>query len=511
LPADFGGDLLGTALFVKELQDASSYFVGTENMPISSVQGDRPVGMNGDTNGAGKPQCGFRQSHSLELVGKLTASTGFVAFPTAWNILPEKLPVRDTKNTIFCKNIRWRGYFSRWIAKIRSHGWLDPVIIAASAKRDVRFWSGILYLEFLFLGLVAAIALALLAPFVVGVAYTLFAKPSGAVSTGEKVVPLAKIASGVRFSLRHAGPSLTIFKPGCEIRFLQVAIPGGFADLKLSTNYLDEWGDVQEALVAAVDCTAEETEEVRPAIARSLGELISVLSLSANAWVGDLVCVESGGLTEAALERRRERVREGMVRELDEEATGALLDRIGGFRDAAGLWAALADFRQALQVWGPAQKHIALAHLHNGLRLLSESFITYLAERDGLSRSGFAKTFGVQPDDLAAYVLRAELYRGDGIAFHTAQLAWQAVFQQDSGEIDCYVIEDALLSSTAHYFRIAIFKILELDEAFQGRLLQTPYDVPLGLGQSLFTSSRLREERILDRTSDLHSGPEFEM
>src|SRR5262249_17497312 len=147
--------------------------------------------------------------------------------------------------------------------------------------------------------------------------------------------------------------------------------------------------------------------------------LAAVLSLSANAWVGDLVLSDKRDRPQAAIEVAE-------MRELDEEATGVLLERISGHADTLALRDILLCYRRALAFWGPEQQSAALAHLHTGLLAMSEVLIRHLAESHGIGKAGIARMFAVSPADLPARVLETEIYRDDTLCLHAARLASDA-------------------------------------------------------------------------------------
>jgi hypothetical protein len=258
------------------------------------------------------------------------------------------------------------------------------------------------------------------------------------------------------------------------MRFLDVTVPQGTANIELFTRYLDGWGPVQDDLAVQIEGAAETRQKAVEALAKPLTQLISVMALSGNAWVGALTTREGA----------RSARTEAVPRELDDDATAALAQRISGHPEADKLWVAAACYRQAMGLWGPGEQVSALAALHQGFLDLSEVFVSFLAETQGVSRSGLAKSFGVSSGNLADLVLKMELYRNDGASFFAAQSAWRDVAMHEE-EMNPYSIEDAFLLATVRYFRQAVFRLVELEEPYLSRLLGAPYETPLGLGQAL--------------------------
>src|SRR5262245_55981116 len=76
----------------------------------------------------------------------------------------------------------------------------------------------------------------------------------------------------IRFTIGYAAASLAIFRPGCQIRLIQVKLPGGSADVELSTRYLDGWGPVEQTLVMDAIGSAQDPVGAKPALLQTLSE-----------------------------------------------------------------------------------------------------------------------------------------------------------------------------------------------------------------------------------------------
>lgn len=336
---------------------------------------------------------------------------------------------------------------------------------------------------------VAALVLA-----AIGVSRAFKVRASSTVST-----PVQPASQTQRFNLTCVAPSYAVLKPGSTIRLLQVAIPNGSVDLELSTRYLDGWGPVQNGVVAEARGFTGEDSPIQ-ALSRPLADVAAVLSLSANAWVGNLIAAESiqppsdGQLARTTSGHRLA----DPVRDLDEEATAALLDSVSVHPDSSTVWEALHCYWRALACWTPELQSVALAHLHHGMVTMVEAMIRFLSESQGRSRSAVAKRFGVREDDLAAHVLESEIYRDDLLCFQAAKLAWQTASSAGSpAGADSYPVEDAPVAA-ARYLRSSILRVLEPKEPCCSRLFAAPYDVPLGLSDQ-GTASRQLQDYILPR------------
>lgn len=272
-----------------------------------------------------------------------------------------------------------------------------------------------------FVGSAATILLAWFAARLLASERSPMAPPTGSAPTAA--APAASLARTV-FSLACGAPSCAVFKPGAGIRISQIVTPLGPVDVELSTGYADGWGHIEYGIMAVAKGSAATEEDQSSALGAALSDLLAALSVSANAWVGDLtalvedspsLCVQPEG---------------DQVRELDEEATGAFLDRLGAHPNASGLWKTLHCYRQALAHWTPEEQSVALAKLHEGFLMLSESLIPFLCESRGLTTSEVAKAYGVRQEELQARALEVELYRDDKMCFRSAQVAWQACLPQ---------------------------------------------------------------------------------
>jgi hypothetical protein len=301
-------------------------------------------------------------------------------------------------------------------------------------------------------------------------------------------VPAASLAK-TTVPLTLAASSCAVFKPGAGVRILQMTTPVGPMDVQLSTGYVDGWGHVEHGIAAMVKGFTGGAEEA--GLAGSLADLLAALCISANAWVGDFASSAKNSQTacfQPAI---------GQIRELDETATGAFLDRLGVHPRATELWKVLHCYREALAHWTPEEQPVALAKLHEGCLTLSDSLILFLCESRGVKESEVAKSYGVGQTELPERALEAELYRNDVICFQSARVAWQASLPHSSSVIEnpAYPPQDAHVTA-ARYLRSAIFRVLEVEEPHRAVLLGPPFDEPLGVSFS-GTSEPGFEERAL--------------
>lgn len=282
------------------------------------------------------------------------------------------------------------------------------------------------------------------------------------------------------FTFHYACDSLAVFKHERGIRFLQVASPQGPMDFKLSTRRADGWGFPLEGVSAEVRVRAESPSAAWLGSADFLRDLVSVLSLGANAWVGEPKLLSPDNSAEGA-EGQPTRLH---TREFDEETTVALFECLGTHAQADQLWDAIHEYRMAMGFWSPGQQHLALAHLHKGMVSVAEASILKNCESQVSSRASLAKSFGVNEDDLLPHVLQTELYQDDAVAFRAGERATKTFKQEPIAPIsDLFDIED-LHVAAAGYLRRSILMMLALNDAFRARLLMCPFDEPSGLGES---------------------------
>jgi hypothetical protein len=297
-----------------------------------------------------------------------------------------------------------------------------------------------------------------------GVVYVAFVRLFGKQILPRPTNPRQGVTERKPLSFAYRVPSTLIFRPSYGVRLLQVAIPGGSLDIELSTRYVDGWGDVEPEILVEARGSDKQGTDPREALHALMTNLVSALSFSGNGWVGRLAA-DRDHQSKDGEDRSAPRLSGDMelVRELDEESTGALLECIGAHPDADEVWEALNCYRLALETWGLDQQSSILAHLHRGILTMS----------------------GVVGDkDLPGRVIHA----------------------------DANVDENAHVDA-AFYLRSSIIKTLELREPYRSRLLEPPYDVPLGLRKSTIPGRlRAREsssDRALARPREPRLDPGF--
>jgi hypothetical protein len=330
-----------------------------------------------------------------------------------------------------------------------------------------------------------------------------------AISARRKVAtdfaqPSREPAAWIAFTIEHTVASYAIFSPRTGIRFLQVATSLGPVDVELSTQFVDGWGSVQHAIVASVTGFAPSGADVSDALGSLLEDLLSILSLSANAWVGWLKTAadndyeKNPSVVEARLCDAAAAVE---LRELHEVATGALLDGIAAHPCAKELWKVARSYRQALAHWTAEQQSIALARLHEGFLTMSDVLIRFLCEARGLTRGELANEYKVRAEGLSSHVLQTELYQDDVVCFHATEAACRRV-NSDSQQVtegDDFAPDDVHITA-ARYLRSSVIRVAELEARYRSILLTSPYDVPLAASRQTEHQHAQWEVGSRDRT-----------
>jgi hypothetical protein len=298
------------------------------------------------------------------------------------------------------------------------------------------------------------------------------------------VAPIAKAANTAdsknEFTLYYACESLAVFRHDRGIRFLQVAGPQGPIDFKLSTSRADRWGLPLDGINAEVRGRTESPSVAWQGSVDFLRDLVSVLSLSANAWVGEprLLSPDNSPAGAAGQSDRPH------TREFDEETTVTVFECLGAHPQADQLWDAVHEYRTALGFWSPGQQSLALSHLRKGLVSLAEAFIVQSCENQGFTKVDLAKTYGVAEADLHPHVLRTELYQDDAVSLRAGELATRSLESEAVAPTEDWSEIEDLHVTTAGYLRRSILTMLALSDASRAQLLTSPYDEPSGLGEN---------------------------
>jgi hypothetical protein len=311
------------------------------------------------------------------------------------------------------------------------------------------------------------------------------------VTCSPKESAMSGLTSDDRINLSYACDSYAVFKRGQGLRILQVGSPLGPVDLVFSTRYVDGWGPPapSQGIVVEVRCPAQARQQI-DILANLLRHFSSVLSLSANAWVGELA-----SLSEPAPSQRLSQFDLSLMRELDAEATLALFESLGAHPEADQFWSAIHSYRTALGFWTCDQQHLALAHLHRSVLSIAEIFVRISCEKHEVTTADLAKKYQVEEDRLLRYIIQAEFYAGDDECFRAAELACQNAGCGPHPADDDLLDRSELHVSAARYLRNSILRVLDFKEPYRTRLLGSGFDLPCGLGELPDPVEATRSER----------------
>ena len=265
----------------------------------------------------------------------------------------------------------------------------------------------------------------------------------------------------------YATRSGAIFRPGCGLRVAEIPFADGIVNIDLSTRYREEWGSIQDSILVEVELLSGiESPNLIAGARDAVANLLAAVSVTANAWVGSTSDIpEDSGMPVY------------QVRELDELATAAFLERLSGHPHEGKLWEAVHCYQMALGEGGAERERYALARFHAGMMILAEIF-------NGSSRGG-----------LSPRIVETQLYRGDSACYRAAQAAWDKDDRAIHDELESCGRDD-LASAAARYFRDALFQIVELDEPHCSRLLAEPYDSPILVNLGVNRELRPRNPRL---------------
>lgn len=303
----------------------------------------------------------------------------------------------------------------------------------------------------------------------------------------DSAQPSRPPTAATAFTFERAVASFAIFSARAGIRFLQVATSLGPVDVELSTRFVDGWGSVEHGIVATVKGFVPGGADIGGALGSLLEDLLSIISLSANAWVGSLTAARDDDCEKSAsvVHARLCDAAEVGLRELHEVATGALLDRIAAHPCAKDLWKVARSYRQALANWTAEQQSNSLAHLHEGFLTMSDVLIRFLCEARGLTRAELASEYRITAEGLSKYVLQVELYQDDIVCFQAGEAACRRMSSgiQQVVEGDDFAPDDVYVTA-ARYLRSSVIRVAELEDRYRSILLASPYDFPLASHQT---------------------------
>ncbi|MGX5651328.1 hypothetical protein ACWKW4_13815 [Hydrogenophaga borbori] len=233
---------------------------------------------------------------------------------------------------------------------------------------------------------------------------------------------------------------------------------------------------------------AESLDDAIDRLTRSAVFLIPLLSLSANAAIGDcemeLAYESTDGLNErefiqSFLPEESQLLRPGRL--LDIQATGRLLEAIQTAPDKERIMRAANQYWLALQAWRYGFETLCVAHLWMAVEALTKAMIRTELSRKGLSNEAELSDYlGCETKKLDAEIRRRYLLKGDEECYSKGRLASDGLEHGYLGfdEIRAHAIE--VRDRMASLVRSAILEIVQLDAKTTSRLLSSPFDRPVG-------------------------------
>jgi hypothetical protein len=271
----------------------------------------------------------------------------------------------------------------------------------------------------------------------------------------------------------------------------------GRVDMSYLTRHSEEGYESAVPREMWIDVRGEaeaELPEVVQAYANAGAQLLPLIAVSANAWVGDAEPKIGFDATPRATERRHftnfvpeefgTLPRPG--RNVDVAATVGLLKAVGGHPEEERLMRAMAQYALALGHWKMGHETLALAHLYMGIEALTPIALRREKNRSGLDDDALAERYGIderrrgaRATKLHALIRRQILFQGDDEAASKARQASDGFEHAFLDFAEVRGLAQAVRDRTARYLRGAIFDFCDLEEATRATLEAPPFDTPL--------------------------------
>jgi len=169
------------------------------------------------------------------------------------------------------------------------------------------------------------------------------------------------------------------------------------------------------------------------------------------------------------------------AREIDLQATLALLKALDGHEDFDRLLRATNQYNLALQNWILGHATMALAHLWMAVEALTKVMLRAECAARGLSDpKDFAATLAVDIDQLDATIRRDFLLHGDAECYKLAKEASDGLEHGYLGFDRVWELSQKVRYRMAHSVRMSIFDLAGLSGDAKAKLLSDTFDKPLG-------------------------------
>lgn len=289
------------------------------------------------------------------------------------------------------------------------------------------------------------------------------------------------------FTVVMRGTSSVIFKP--NENFLAESFPSSVGPVKIL--YASRWIKSNENVTIPGHLWIEikgkgtKLDDVLPSFANAGLALLPLLSLAANAAIGD-PDVEIG--FDSSIDTHEREFFQNYVppesgfvhfaRQIKINETVALLNKLNQNPEADRIRRAANQYRLALDSWLPGKEALSLAHLWMALEVLTKARIrTELKKRNIATEQELADCLGVELKKLDPVVRRDLILNGDEDCYSKSKKASDGFEHGFLGFDKIHDLARDTRHRMAQYIREEIFNQLELDKETYDVLTQ---DKPMG-------------------------------
>lgn len=240
---------------------------------------------------------------------------------------------------------------------------------------------------------------------------------------------------------------------------------------------------------------AESLDDAQNRLGGSLGNVLPIVALAANAAIADPFPIGAFGIDLSlgpqefmwyAVPHARTFFPPG-VRKIDGDATLALMAAIGSHSHTGILQRAVESYRRALDNWVPERMLMAGEFLYIAAETLSRFFIEARAADRAITPKNLARLEGKSvPDALREMYLVEEIFAGDAEALAAMRDASDGF---EHGYMDINAVRDlieAKLSRSMTLVRKSLVRACGVGASVEPALLAHDYDEPRGLVPPIF-------------------------
>jgi hypothetical protein len=290
------------------------------------------------------------------------------------------------------------------------------------------------------------------------------------------------------------GPSLVRIRENEAITVRAVPTEVGPIDCMFRTHFVNEGFEakVPRGVFVEIHCTAPSTDAAIASSINAASLIKTILSLSANASIGDLepelVFDVSPDRAEHEFVQRLVPADRGLPsagRWIDVAATNALLRAIGTHARADRLPRAIVHYDFALHHWRSENSTLALAHLWTGAEALTPLARARAAADEGVDDEGLSERWGIPLRDervdntkLNAGIRRRMIFRQDTETYSSARSASDGYEHSFKDFLAIWELASGAAEITAGYLRQAILELMGIPPDVIQTLLAPPFHKP---------------------------------